>query len=49
MAMKSGGDHDDVISEIDVVPLVDIILVVLIVFIIGHADDHEAEYSGQFA
>jgi biopolymer transport protein ExbD len=34
MAMKAGGDHDEAISEINVVPLVDIILVVLIIFMI---------------
>lgn len=34
MAMKAGGDHDDAISEINVVPLVDIILVVLIIFMV---------------
>lgn len=34
MAMKSSSDHDDAISEINVVPLVDIILVVLIIFMV---------------
>ncbi len=32
--MKSSQDHDDSISEINVVPLVDIILVVLIIFMV---------------
>lgn len=32
--MKAGGDHEDSISEINVVPLVDIILVVLIIFMV---------------
>jgi biopolymer transport protein ExbD len=31
---KSGGDYEDSISEINVVPLVDIILVVLIIFMV---------------
>jgi biopolymer transport protein ExbD len=34
MAMKHGSDHEDSISEINVVPLVDIILVVLIIFMV---------------
>lgn len=34
MGMKSSSDHDDAISEINVVPLVDIILVVLIIFMV---------------
>jgi biopolymer transport protein ExbD len=34
MAMKSGMDTDDAISEINVVPLVDIVLVVLIIFMV---------------
>jgi biopolymer transport protein ExbD len=34
MSMKAGADHDDAISEINVVPLVDIILVVLIIFMV---------------
>ena len=34
MAMKSGADLDDSISDINVVPLVDIILVVLIIFMV---------------
>lgn len=34
MAMKSGSDLEDPISEINVVPLVDIILVVLIIFMV---------------
>ncbi len=34
MGMKAGGDLDDSISEINVVPLVDIILVVLIIFMV---------------
>lgn len=34
MAMKSGADLDDQISDINVVPLVDIILVVLIIFMV---------------
>ena len=34
MAMKSGADNDEAISEINVVPLVDIILVVLIIFMV---------------
>ncbi len=34
MAMKNSGDHDDPISDINVIPLVDIILVVLIIFMV---------------
>jgi biopolymer transport protein ExbD len=34
MGMKSGADLDDQISDINVVPLVDIILVVLIIFMV---------------
>lgn len=34
MAMKKGGDFDDAIADINVVPLVDIILVVLIIFMV---------------
>jgi biopolymer transport protein ExbD len=34
MAMKSGSDNEDPISDINVVPLVDIILVVLIIFMV---------------
>ncbi len=34
MAMKSGSDLEDSISDINVVPLVDIILVVLIIFMV---------------
>ncbi len=34
MAMKRGGDSDDAIADINVVPLVDIILVVLIIFMV---------------
>ncbi len=34
MAMKKGGDADDAIADINVVPLVDIILVVLIIFMV---------------
>jgi biopolymer transport protein ExbD len=34
MAMQSGSDNDDAISGINVVPLVDIILVVLIIFMV---------------
>jgi biopolymer transport protein ExbD len=34
MAMKSSADNDEAISEINVVPLVDIILVVLIIFMV---------------
>lgn len=34
MGMKAGGDHDDSISDINVIPLVDIILVVLIIFMV---------------
>lgn len=34
MAMKSGADLDEPISDINVVPLVDIILVVLIIFMV---------------
>jgi biopolymer transport protein ExbD len=34
MAMKSNSDHEESISEINVVPLVDIILVVLIIFMV---------------
>jgi len=34
MAAKLGGDHDDPIAEINIVPFVDIILVVLIIFMI---------------
>ena len=34
MAMKNSGNFDDPISEINVVPLVDIILVVLIIFMV---------------
>lgn len=34
MGFKSGSDQDDSISEINVVPLVDIILVVLIIFMV---------------
>ena len=34
MAMKSGSNDDDAISGINVVPLVDIILVVLIIFMV---------------
>ena len=34
MAMKSGSDNEDAISDINVVPLVDIILVVLIIFMV---------------
>ncbi len=34
MAMKSGSDYEESISDINVVPLVDIILVVLIIFMV---------------
>ena len=34
MAMKSSSDHEESISDINVVPLVDIILVVLIIFMV---------------
>lgn len=34
MAMKSNNDFDDAIADINVVPLVDIILVVLIIFMV---------------
>jgi biopolymer transport protein ExbD len=34
MAMKSSADNDEAISDINVVPLVDIILVVLIIFMV---------------
>lgn len=34
MGMKSGSQHDEAIAEINVVPLVDIILVVLIIFMV---------------
>jgi biopolymer transport protein ExbD len=34
MAAKFGGDHDDPIADINIVPFVDIILVVLIIFMI---------------
>ncbi len=34
MAMSSGGDADDVVSEINVTPLVDVMLVLLVVFIV---------------
>lgn len=34
MGLKSGGDNDEAISDINVVPLVDIILVVLIIFMV---------------
>lgn len=34
MAMSSGGDSDDVVSEINVTPLVDVMLVLLVVFIV---------------
>ena len=34
MAAKMGGDNDEPISEINIVPFVDIILVVLIIFMI---------------
>jgi biopolymer transport protein ExbD len=34
MAMSAGGDSDDVVSEINVTPLVDVMLVLLVVFIV---------------
>jgi biopolymer transport protein ExbD len=34
MAMQSQGDSDDVLSEINVTPLVDVMLVLLVVFIV---------------
>lgn len=34
MALKSGDDHEESISDINVVPLVDIVLVVLIIFMV---------------
>jgi len=34
MAMSSQGDHDEVMSEINVTPLVDVMLVLLVVFIV---------------
>ena len=34
MAFSSGGDADDVVSEINITPLVDVMLVLLIVFIV---------------
>lgn len=34
MAMASGGSHDEVVSEINVTPLVDVMLVLLVVFIV---------------
>lgn len=34
MAMTAGGDSDDVVSEINVTPLVDVMLVLLVVFIV---------------
>jgi biopolymer transport protein ExbD len=34
MGIKAGGDHEEAIAEINVVPLVDIILVVLIIFMV---------------
>lgn len=34
MAMKAGSNDDDAISQINVVPLVDIVLVVLIIFMV---------------
>lgn len=34
MAMQTGGDSDDVMSEINVTPLVDVMLVLLVVFIV---------------
>ncbi|UZR30898.1 ExbD/TolR family protein [Methylococcus mesophilus] len=34
MAMKTGGDNDEVMSEINVTPLVDVMLVLVIVFLV---------------
>lgn len=34
MAFQTQGDHDDVMSEINVTPLVDVMLVLLVVFIV---------------
>ncbi len=34
MAFSSGGDNDDVMSEINITPMVDVMLVLLVVFII---------------
>jgi len=34
MGMQAGGDNDDVMSEINVTPLVDVMLVLLVVFIV---------------
>ncbi|MDD2767724.1 MAG: biopolymer transporter ExbD [Methylococcus sp.] len=34
MAMKTGGDGDEVVSEINVTPLVDVMLVLVIVFLV---------------
>jgi biopolymer transport protein TolR len=34
MAISAGGDSDDVVSEINVTPLVDVMLVLLVVFIV---------------
>ncbi|MEN0036496.1 MAG: biopolymer transporter ExbD [Cellvibrio sp.] len=34
MAISSGGDSDDILSEINITPMVDVMLVLLVVFII---------------